>query len=498
MRSCISLLGVYAHGMRGAIAAGHPLPAEAGARVLATGGNAVDACVAAGFASWVAESPLTGAGGGGFMLIHRSRDRSTRVLDFFTAVPEGETSGEPESVDVDFSGGDHQVFQIGPASVAVPGTLAGLEEAHRRFGSLPWAELVRPAIGLAREGVELTRPQAYLHAILDLILRHTEEGRAIYGDPERLVAGDVLVQADLAASLETIARQGAAALYGGELGRAAVAHLGGQLTLRDLTSYRVIRRRPVRARYAGHEFQSNPPPSSAGVLLAYGLGSLRGVGEPGSAEAIVELAETMRAQAELRGPGFVRALYRGGLSRLLEVKHGTTHISVVDGEGNAVSMTCSTGAGSGVIVPGTGIQLNNMLGEFDLARPAKGGSRLSSMMCPSIVVGEDGPRLVVGSAGSLRLRGAVLQIVVNAVGHGLPVDEAIEAPRVHWEEPVLHCEGGHDPAELDRVEALGWKLVRWRRRNLYFGGAAAVETLPGGTLRAAGDPRRGGAGVVVE
>src|SRR5438128_1065015 len=179
--------------MKGAIAAGHPLTAETGASVLAAGGNAVDACVAAGFASWVAESPLTGAGGGGFMLIHRSRDRSTRVLDFFTAVPE-RSSGEMESVDVDFSGGDHQVFQIGPASVAVPGTLAGLEEAHRRFGSLPWAELAAPAVDLARGGVELTRPQAYLHAIRDLILRHTDEGRKIYGRTDRLAAGDVLVQ----------------------------------------------------------------------------------------------------------------------------------------------------------------------------------------------------------------------------------------------------------------------------------------------------------------
>src|SRR5256885_956606 len=208
--------------MRGAIAAGHPLTAGVGAEVLAAGGNAVDACVAAGFASWVAESPLTGAGGGGFMLVHRHGDRSTGVLDFFTAVPERSSREEMEAIDIDFSGGDHQVFKIGPASVAVPGTLAGLEEAHRRYGSLPWQELVAPAIGLARRGVELTRPQGYLHAILDLILRHTDEGRAVYGADDRLVAGDVLVQKDLASSLELIARRGARALYGGELGRAAI------------------------------------------------------------------------------------------------------------------------------------------------------------------------------------------------------------------------------------------------------------------------------------
>src|SRR5436190_4238823 len=274
--------------MRGAVAAGHPLTAEVGAQVLEAGGNAVDACVAAGFASWVAESPLTGAGGGGFMLVHRHADRSTRVLDFFVALPGRASVAEMEAIDIDFSGGDHQVFQIGPASVAVPGTLAGLEEAHRRFGSLPWPELVAPAIALARTGVELTRPQAYLHAILDLILRHTEEGRAVYGRDGRLVAGDVLVQEDLARSLELISRHGAGALYGGELGRATIAHLDGQLARRDLESYRVVQRRPVRAPYAGTEFQANPPPSSGGVLVAWGLKRLP------ERPSLAQIAEVMR------------------------------------------------------------------------------------------------------------------------------------------------------------------------------------------------------------
>src|ERR671918_1682961 len=158
--------------MKGAIAAGHPLTAETGARVLEAGGNAVDACVAASFASWVCESPLTGPGGGGFMLVHHASDRKTRVLDCYVAVPSGR-GGEMEAVDVDFSGGPTQVFRVGAASVAVPGALAGLEEAPRRFGSLPSRELLGPAIALAREGVEINGAQAYLHALLDVILRHT-------------------------------------------------------------------------------------------------------------------------------------------------------------------------------------------------------------------------------------------------------------------------------------------------------------------------------------
>src|SRR5512133_3463723 len=176
--------------MRGAIAAGHRLTAEAGAEILADGGNAVDACLAAAFVSWVAESPLTGPAAGGFLLVHRARDRSDRLLDFFVARP-GRGSRKPvephmESIDIDFDGSSSQVFLIGPGSCAVPGSLAGLEAAHERYASLPWRRLLEPAIALARDGVELTPQQAYLHAILDLILRHAPEGRAIYGERGRI------------------------------------------------------------------------------------------------------------------------------------------------------------------------------------------------------------------------------------------------------------------------------------------------------------------------
>jgi gamma-glutamyltranspeptidase/glutathione hydrolase len=313
-------------------------------------------------------------------------------------------------------------------------------------------------------------------------------------------------------------------LYTGDLGNAIVEHVrdnGGDITHEDLAGYRVIRRRPLRAPYAGHLFVSNPPPSSGGVLIAYALRLLDAMGRnggPGTAESMALLAEVMREQSRARASGFEGALFRGGLQRRLEasiddavarmragepgaVEHatpgGTTHISVVDAERNAAALTVSTGSGSGCVVPRTGIHMNNMLGEFDLPRPPLPGRRLSSMMSPSVVLGDLGPRLIAGSAGSLRLRGAVLQAVVNVIGHGLGVRDAIERPRVHLEEPVLHCEGGADAAELDRLEGMGYELARWRRRNLFFGGVSAVEMLPDGTLAAAGDPRRGGAGLVV-
>jgi gamma-glutamyltranspeptidase / glutathione hydrolase len=507
--------------MRGAIAAGHPLTAEAGAQMLADGGSAMDACLAAAFVSWVVESPLTGPGGGGFLLVHDADDGRSRLLDFFVTVP-GEglrrgMVGEMETVDVDFDS-TMQAFRIGAASVAVPGTVAGLETAHRRFGTVPWPRLLEPAIELARSGFELSRPQAYLHAILDIILRHTEDGQAIYGPQgDRLVAGDRLVMSDLADTLELLAAGGANAFHRGSLARAVSDYVrgqGGTITREDLARYRPIWRRPLTADFVQHQVELNPPPSSGGVLIAYGLRLLDRAGlggGPGTAGAIARLVEVMREQTLARGPGFERSLFRGGLARRLcedervdaaagRLLTGTTHISAVDARGNAASLTASTGSGSGVVVPGTGIHLNNMLGEFDLipagARRRPGG-RLTSMMAPSISLHDGRPRLVVGSAGSLRLRGAILQVIVNAIGHDLPVEEAIAAPRVHLDEEHVHCEGGSDPAELDELERRAYELVRWRRRNLYFGGVAAVEVRPDGTLHAAGDPRRGGHGIVV-
>jgi gamma-glutamyltranspeptidase/glutathione hydrolase len=435
-----------------------------------------------------------------------------------------------EAIDVGFGDAPTtQVFRIGAASCAVPGAAAGLEALHRTYGRLPWHELLQPAIELARDGVEITRPQAHLHAILDLILRHTTEGARLYSRPDgtRFVAGDILRLPDLGATLEQIASGGAAAVYEGELAGAIVKTVrdgGGKVTREDLAAYRVVWRRPVRVAYRGHEVVSNPPPSSGGILIAYGLALLDRLAKrpAGSAEAVAALVEVMREQGRARDQRFAADLHRGGLaSRLLDDAElarailrisssragvaepaplgGTTHISVVDGAGNAASLSSSTGSGSGVIVPGTGIHLNNMLGEYDLAAPGPpaSGRRLTSMMAPTIVLAAGRPRLVVGSAGSVRLRGAIMQTIAGVVGDGLPVAEAIERPRVHLDEPHVHCEGGFDPAVPDGLEVLGYDVVRWRRRNLFFGGTNGVEMLPDGSLAAAGDSRRGGAGIVV-
>ena len=520
--------------MKGAVAAGHQLTAHAGAEILAQGGNAVDACIAAAFVSWVAESPLTGPGAGGFMLVHRASDSSDRLLDFFVAIP-GRDLGPGEraqmdAVDVEFDAGKHQIFLIGAASCAVPGSVAGLDAAHAAYASMPWAELIAPAAELARDGVLLNPQQAFLHEILDPILRAESEGKRVYGETEPLAEGGRLRMPDLADVLDRLAEEGQASFYRGDLARqiaAAVQERGGRLTTSDLAGYRVIRRRPVRVPYRSWEFVSNPPPSAGGLLIAYALrvlGELGAVGPAGSAEALAALAEVMREAQLVRGGAFLRGLSRGGLpGRLLSDETiaaaargarertrafapepvgapSTTHISVVDARGNAASLSSSTGCGSGVIVPGTGIHVNNMLGEEDLNPGGRGGSpgrRLTSMMAPSVVLEGGRPRLVVGSAGSIRLRAAILQIIVNVVDHGLAVPEAIEAPRVHLEGSDLQLEGGIDSETADRLEAAGYDVVRWSDRNLYFGGASAVGLGADGALEAAGDPRRGGAGAVV-
>jgi gamma-glutamyltranspeptidase/glutathione hydrolase len=443
--------------MRGAIAAGHPLTAETGAAVLAAGGNAVDACVAAAFAAAVAEGPLTGPAGGGFLLVH-SAEGETTLLDCFFAVPERH-GGKMEEVVIDFDDAGTQTFHVGEASVAVPGLVAGLEEAHRRFGSRPWASLLEPALALAEGGFDRDVPRDFLHRILEGILLRSEAGARVYGDPVRVVT------ADLVPTLERIRDAGAE----------AVAELVPELAS-DLARYEVLDREPLHADVAGLEVVATPPPSRGGEVvleILTSLASLEGWSLDDEARAI-RLAYGRSAVGPLTG---------------------TTHISIVDSEGSAASLSSTLGAGSGVFRGGT--QLNNMLGELDVIGPGPRtpGERLASMMTPVMALAGGSPRLVLGSAGSVRLAGAIAQVAWRVL-QGTAVDEAIDAPRIHVDGDTLHVEGGW-PEDAVRALPGSWDVVRWGDRNLFFGGVSAVERRRDGSLAAAGDPRRGGAGVVV-
>lgn len=489
---------------RGVVAAGHPLSAEAGADALRAGGNAVDAALGAMLTSFVAEPLLTGLGAGGYMLVVTPAGEAT-LLDFFVEAPgRGAHPARREPlVPIDVSFGDVvQRFNVGASSVGAYGTPAGVHAAAERFGSLPLADLAAGAAAHAREGVVVTPEQGYIFEILGPILAATPEAAALFAPPGRpLRPGERCVQPELADALERLARDGPDPFYTGEVGGAVVDRLaehGGSLTREDLAAYAVVDRAPVRVPYRGREVLTNPPPSAGGTLIAYALALLdSGPGPPALAEVIdaMEHAQSERTPDFLAGlarPDFLDEFLRGRLG-------STTHISVLDADGWACSVTCSNGASSGIVVPGTGIHLNNMMGEEDLnplgfhRHPP--GRRMPSMMAPTVVLNEGAPQLVLGSAGSNRIRSAILQTIVGVVDHGLAAGPAVERPRVHLEAGKLYAEPG---VPADELEATGWPLARFRALNVFFGGVQAAERdAITGAFSGGGDPRRGGAAVVV-
>jgi gamma-glutamyltranspeptidase / glutathione hydrolase len=488
---------------KGVVAAGHPLTAQAGAGVLREGGNAVDAAVGAMLTSFAAEPLLTGLGAGGYMLV-AGGGQEPALLDFFVQAPTdprsagGDGSGaELEAIDVSF-GDAAQVFHIGPASCGVYGTPAGVCEAVRRWGTVPLEDLVAPAARLAREGVVLNAGQAYVAKILGDLLSSTPECAAVWAPEGHILReGELLRNPDLGDAVLRLAKDGAEPFYRGDVATAVCDWLrarGGSLSCEDLAGYRAIEREPVKMGYRDHEVLTNPPPSAGGTLLAYALALLdRGPAPP----TLCGVVDAMAAAQSERTPEFVEGLAEEGfLERFLTTRLGaTTHISVLDAQGRACSVTCTNGEGSGVVVPGTGMHINNVMGEEDLnplgfhRHPA--GRRMPSMMAPSIVMRDGEVELVLGSAGSNRIRSALLQTIVGVVDHGMQAREALEAPRVHFEDGVLFAEPGIDLTELiDK----GTQVVRFGALNLFFGGVQAVQRR-GERLTGAGDPRRGGVAV---
>jgi gamma-glutamyltranspeptidase/glutathione hydrolase len=499
---------------RGIVAAGHPLTAQVGARVLREGGNAIDATVAAMLTSFAAEPLLTGLGAGGYLLVAGGGFEPT-LLDFFVQAPSdprGADHGGAEreiaqldAVDVSF-GDAAQVFYIGPASCGAYGAPAGVCEAARRWGTIPLQELAAPAVELAREGVALNHGQAYVAQILGELLTSTPECAALWAPEGRILReGEVLRNPELGEVLARLGAEGPDPFYRGDIAAAVADWLGergGWLTAEDLAGYGALEREPVRVAYRDREVLTNPPPSAGGTLIAYALALLDREPAPPTLGGVVR---AMRAAQRERTPQFLDGLNQQGfLGRFLGSRLGaTTHISVLDSQGRACSATCTNGEGSGVVVPGTGIHLNNVMGEEDLnpfgfhLHPA--GRRMPSMMAPSIVLRDGQVELVLGSAGSNRIRSAILQTIVGAVDHGLDARAAVQAPRVHFEDDVLYVEPGIAPAALDGLDQLDgeeMRVVHFHELNLFFGGVQAVRR-SGSTLTGAGDPRRGGVAVSV-
>lgn len=508
----------------GLVAAGHPATADAAATILEAGGNAFDAVIAGQFAACVVEPVLCSLGGGGFLLTRRGQG-PVETLDFFVQTPlRKRPVQEIEFLPILADFGDaQQEFHIGLGSVATPGMLRGLYAAHRRYASLPMPFLIEPALRLAREGVEVNALQAYAFRIVGAIYSHTEAAREQYGSPSHpgslVVEGDRLRQTQLADSLERLAREGEDWFYEGEFAH-LVAEMcrneGGLLSLEDLRRYRAQVREPLALHYRENQIWLNPPPSSGGLLLGFALKLLESL-EPvregfGSHPHLERLARVMertdRARLEAQPDGDVSfdarsfldpcllQRYRDEVAGRAAALRGTTHLSVMDSAGNVASLTSSNGEGCGVLIPDTGIMLNNMLGEQDLNPLGffrwREDQRLTSMMAPTLLARPDGSEVVLGSGGSNRIRTAILQVLVNLLDFGLPLRDAVEASRIHLEEGRLSVEAGFSPeADLQPLLDQYPDHRVWTDRSLFFGGVHAVGCGPEG-FSGAGDPRRGG------
>ncbi len=494
------------------VATGHPVVSQAAAQVLGQGGNAYDAVIAAGFSAAVAEPALTSLGGGGFLLARTCKGDNT-LFDFFTNTPGiglEKSNLEPHffPVTVRFSGTD-QDFNIGMGSVAVPGTLKGYLGVHERLGTLPLKEIVAPAVRAARQGVTLNAKQAHFLELLYPIMTLTDEGKKLFSPTgSYLFRGDVFRNNDLADFLEQLPEDRGKSFYRGELAARIgqdMQHGQGLLTTADLKSYEVIERCPLVTKYRGRKLLTNPPPSSGGVLIALALQLLERLDLAsmrwGSAGHVVSLVEVMKGVEEIRSGGtdltdYLTEWQHHVNCKLRTFSRGTTHISVVDHQGNVASMTTSNGEGSGYIVPGTGIMLNNMMGEDDLhpegfhASPS--GHRVSSMMSPSLLLDGDEVELVIGSGGSKRIRTVITQVVSHVVDFKLGIKEAVNSPRIHWDGGTIQLEPGFSRETVKALEGLGPVNV-WSGLDVYFGGVHAV--MPG--REGAGDPRRGGDALTV-
>jgi gamma-glutamyltranspeptidase / glutathione hydrolase len=455
--------------MRAGVAAGHPATTAVGIEILAEGGTAADAAIAACLASCVAETVMTGLLGGGHAIYFDASAGRARNLDCFVAVPGlGAERRESDLIELEVPFGAELVhYAVGPASCAVPGLPAGLVALSEAHGRLPWARLVEPALRLARDGVEFPPAHAACLAMLAPVMT-MNEGAAIYAPGGKLLeAGARLRQPGLALALEMLADD-PASVYRGTIATRLLElcrERGGLVTQADLEAYEAEWSDPVSVRYLDGRLLTRAGLSGLPETISR-LPRLAGAGETERVLALVDGFE---------GPSGV-----GG---------DTTNVSVVDGDGNACVLTTSLGLGSGDFVPGLDLHLNSMLGEADLLRGGlEPGGRMQSMMAPTLAFDAGGLSLAGGAAGGTRLRTALLGVIAAVLDEGLSATEAVARPRFHPAPDVVNAEPGVDEPALAALEARGRIVRRWPAQHHYFGGVSLVSR-----SGIAGDPRRNGA-----
>ena len=512
----------------GAVACGHEETANAAESVLRAGGNAFDAVIAAFLTSCVVEPVLASLGGGGFLLAH-SNDSRDVIYDFFAQTPR--TPLHRDQLDfypihADF-GTATQEFHIGLASIATPGAVKGIFTIHDDLATMPMTELAQPAIEAARHGVRVSSFQADILKIIAPILTATEASRQQYLSRERpgslVGAGELFRQPHLADFLEALVREGSDLFYRGEIAQSIsdlCARGGGQIARGDLANYEVRLRKPVRASYQGCRVVTNPAPSCGGTLIAFALGLLEHAGirqyEQGSVRHLRLLAEVMKLTNQARLEAYSTAADEASLEHMLDASlldayrekvagnarslRGTTHMSVMDRNGNVAGLTASNGEGCGHMIPDTGVMLNNMLGEEDLNPDGfyqwPADRRMTSMMAPTLVVSPQGRKTSLGSGGSNRLRTAILQVLVNMIDFDRSLHDAVNGPRIHFENDLLSIEPGFDADVVSALREQFESTEVWTRQNLFFGGVHAVS-FEDGSFAGTGDQRRGGVARVV-
>jgi len=451
------------------VAAGHPATTAAGIEILADGGSAADAAVAAALASCVAETVMTGLLGGGHAIYYDSATRRAHNLDCFVAVPGlGGESGDLELTHLEVPFGEEVVhYAVGPASCAVPGLPAGLVALWEAHGRLPWPRLVEPSLRLAADGVEFPPAHAACLAMLAPVMT-MNEGAAIYSPGgELLAAGERLEQPGLVAALGALAED-PSSVYAGSIGAQLLAlsnERGGLLTQADLDGYAAVWSEPVAVPYLRLELLTRAGLSHVPETVRR-LPRLAGLDESERALVLVDVLEAPSAG--------------GG---------DTTNLVVVDADGNACVLTSSLGLGSGDFLPGLDLHLNSMLGEADLVRRRlEPGTRMDSMMAPTLAFGGDGLVLAAGAAGGTRLRTALLLVLAGVLDEGVSAEDAVARPRFHPAPEVVNAEPGVDERALATLEAQGRTVRRWPAQHHYFGGVSLVSR-----SGAAGDPRRNGA-----
>lgn len=495
----------------GVVAAGHSATADAAAALLTAGGNAIDAVVAAAAASWVAEPCLTSAGGGGMLLM--GDGASWEAVDCFGMVPgtglDAARNLDFHEIAVDF-GPVRQTFHVGRGSVAVPGLLAGLLDVHRRAGRAPLTDVLAPAVHLARSGVALTEAIAFMLRIIEPIAQLTPGTRTLFGCHNGMPGtGTVLTNPDLAGFLEALGHDDAQAI--GDLWVPGLLQTfgpdqGGRLTSADLRAWAPVSR-PARATpFANGVAFTMPPPVSGGDIVAVGLRAADRLGLPSKprtdSSRWADIARCLAAQAAARGTHIttlddrtIDAWLSAVPGRESRVAGNTTHVSVMDGNGQFAALTHSNGEGCGHVVQGLGVHLNNFLGEEDINplgfHIAPPGSTLSTAMAPTAWVrGAD--VVVVGSGGSKRIRSAIAQVLIHIASGDTPA-AAIAAPRLHVEGSQLSYEAQGLPNEAEETLRARWpNAVRFDEPSMFFGGVHAVGR-SNHEPWAAADGRRGAA-----